>query len=250
MVIEKRLLTIFVPVLNERATVRGAVESLLKVDFPIDVEVIIVDDGSTDGSLDVVSDLIDQSTVRAITHPRNRGKGASLQTALAQANGDVFTVFDADMESNPDDLNTLLEAILIENVAVAYGKRSFGAHNAYSFWYVMGNRFLGFFTSFIFNTWISDIETCFKMASTDTWKSLNVRSKGFGVEAEVTGKLLRSGYVIHELPIHYSPRTRKAGKKIKWTDGLAALGILLLVRLLPRQTWARTAITERSNTIA
>jgi len=196
----------------------------------------VVDDGSVDGGSDLIADLVADGRVQLIQHTTNRGKGAAIRTGLTHAEGDLFTVLDGDLESDPNDLKTLLAAILEENLRVVYGKRSFGSHNAYSFWFVMGNRFLGLFTSMLFNTWITDIETCFKMAETGLWRSLDLRSNGFGIEAEITGKLLRGGHVIHEIPIQYKPRTRREGKKIKWTDGIFAVLVLVGTRLKGKRT--------------
>lgn len=219
-----------IPVLNERATLRRAVERLLKTDLPVEVEVLVVDDGSTDGSLDTIRDLVDDGLVRTVSHDTNRGKGAALRTGLGHATGDLVTVLDADLEYDPADYGPMLSAVVNDGAQVVYGKRSFGAHTAYSFWYVIGNRLVAFWASFLFNTWLWDLETCFKMARREAWLSLDLAQNGFGVEAEMTGKLLARGYLIHEVPIRYSARTREEGKKLQWTDGLQALAILMTIR--------------------
>jgi glycosyltransferase involved in cell wall biosynthesis len=228
---EGRLLTVIMPVFNERATLRAAVERLLKADLPIPVELILVDDGSTDGGRATLADLNDGDRVRVLQHARNRGKGAAIRTGLTLANGDIVTVLDADLEYDPADYRKLLEPLLAGEATVVYGTRSFGAHTAYSFWYVLGNKVLALWASFLFNTWLSDVETCFKMAEAALWRRLGLRSDDFGVEAEVTGRVLRSGHRIYEVPIEYRARTRMEGKKLDWADGLRAFWILFRIRL-------------------
>ncbi len=221
------------PVYNEEATVRPALERLLKTELPVSLETIVVDDGSSDGSMDRLPDLPLDDTVKIVRHPSNRGKGAALRTGIEHATGDLVTILDADLEYDPADYAELIKAFTEYEADVAYGTRSFGAHSAYSFWYVIGNRLLGLWTSFLFNTWLSDIETCFKMAPLDRWRSLDLRSSGFGIEAEMTAKFLRQGARVFEVPISYQARTREKGKKLKWTDGVAALLIVLRWRLTP-----------------
>ena len=228
---EAHRLTVVMPVFNERETVRAAAERLLKTNLQVPVELIVVDDGSADGSAEQIADLAADGSLSLIRLERNRGKGAAVRTGLARATGTIATVLDADLEYDPANYRDLLTPLLDGDASVVYGTREFGAHTAYSFWYVLGNKALGFWASFLFNTWLSDVETCFKMTSTETWRSLGLRSRGFGIEAEATAKLLRSGHRIYEVPIHYRARTREEGKKLSWTDGVEALWILLRVRL-------------------
>lgn len=227
-------LTILMPIFNEAATLRKALERALKTDLPIDFDILLVDDGSTDGSVETVRDLIETGRVSAVSHDRNRGKGAAIRTGIAQASGTVVTILDADMEYDPTDYKQLLGPILEGETEVAYGTRSFGGHTAFSFWYVLGNRAVTMWASFLFNSWLSDIETCFKMARTETWRSLELISNGFDIEAEATGKFLKRGHRIYEAPISYRARTREEGKKLRWTDGVRALWVLLRVRLFDR----------------
>jgi dolichol-phosphate hexosyltransferase len=229
--IQPSKLTVLMPVYNEADTVRPALERLLKVSLPVPVEVLVIDDGSTDDSAEAIADLIKSGDVRLERHERNRGKGAAIRTGIERATGDLLTVLDADMEYNPADYHDLLVPILDGEAEVVYGTRSFGAHTAFSFWYVLGNRFVSFWASFLFNTWLTDIETCFKLASTDLWRSLALRSNGFNIEAEATGKFLKTGTRIFEVPITYKARSREAGKKLRWTDGVEALWTLLKVRV-------------------
>jgi glycosyltransferase involved in cell wall biosynthesis len=228
-------LTVIVPMYNEEATVRGAVERLLKTELPVALETIVVDDGSTDGSIEQISDLAEGGRIKLIRHHRNEGKGAALRTGITHATGDLVTILDADLEYDPADYRALVAAFTEHDAEVVYGTRTFGSHSAFSFWYVIGNRVISLWTSFLFNTWLSDIETCFKMAPLDTWRALELRSSGFGIEAEMTSKFLRSGARIFEVPISYQARTREKGKKLNWTDGVAALLIVLRWRLTPKR---------------
>jgi glycosyltransferase involved in cell wall biosynthesis len=229
-----QLLSIVMPVYNERATLRPAVERLLKTDLPLPVELIVVDDGSRDESLATVADLVEPGRVRLIRHRRNRGKGAAIRTGIEVARGDLLTIFDADLEYDPADLSALLSPILNEEARVVFGTRAFGAHTAYSFWYVMGNRLVNLWASFLFDTWLSDVYTCLKMAPTELWRGIDLRSGGFGMEAETTGKFLARGERIYEVPISYRARSREEGKKIRPGDGFRALWILLRVRMTGR----------------
>jgi glycosyltransferase involved in cell wall biosynthesis len=228
---EIRTLTIVMPVYNEAATLRSSVDRLLKTELPVQTEVLLVDDGSTDGCMDAVADLEADGRIRVIRHPRNRGKGAAIRTGIDAATGDALTILDADLEYDPADYEELLQPMLHEEADVVYGTRSFGSHTAYSFWYVLGNRFVNLWASFLFNAWLTDVETCFKLARTEIWRSLDIRSSGFGLEAEATAKFLRDGHQIYEVPIGYKARTREEGKKLDWTDGVEALWILLRIRL-------------------
>lgn len=223
------LLSVIMPAYNEAETLRPALERLLKTELPVELEVVVVDDGSTDGSVAAVSDLASDRVV-FVTHEENRGKGAAVRTGLERATGDLATILDADLEYDPGDYPALLEPILEGEAEVVYGTRSFGSHTAYSFWYVLGNKALAFWASFLYNSWLSDIETCYKVAPLDVWRALDIRSRGFGIEAEVTGKFLRRGFRIFEVPISYKARGREEGKKLQWTDGVMALWILLRIR--------------------
>jgi glycosyltransferase involved in cell wall biosynthesis len=228
---EPRSLTIVMPVYNERATLRTALDRLLAVEMPLESEVLIVDDGSTDGCLETIKDLEEDGKVTVVRQPTNQGKGAALRRGIEEASGDLLTILDADLEYDPADFVPLVEPILTEGARVVYGKRSFGGHAAYSFWYVLGNKFLAFWASFLYDAWLSDIETCLKVAPTELWRTVSLRSSGFGIEAEVTGKFLKAGERVFEVPISYRARGREEGKKLQWTDGVEALWILLAIRL-------------------
>jgi glycosyltransferase involved in cell wall biosynthesis len=228
------LLTVVVPVFNEEPTLRASVKRLLDTELPVDVEVLVVDDGSTDGSLDTVADLHQAGRIRVVRHPANKGKGAAVRTGIGEARGDLLTVLDADLEYDPADYRKLLEPILDGEARVAYGTRSFSTHTAYSFWYVIGNRAVAFWASLLYNAWLTDLETCLKVADVELWREARLRSDGFAMEAEITGKLLRAGHRIYEAPINYKARTRQEGKKLTWRDGVEAFWTLLKVRFARR----------------
>jgi glycosyltransferase involved in cell wall biosynthesis len=227
-------LSVIVPVYNESATLRLAIERLLQTDLSVPLDIIVVDDGSEDGSDETLTSLLQERQIRLVRHERNLGKGAAVRTGINAARGDLLTVLDGDLEYDPQNYALLLGVVAAGETSVAYGSRSFGAHTAFSFWYVIGNRILSFWASFLYNTWLSDIETCFKVAPTELWRSLDLRSNGFGIEAEFTGKLLRDGHQIFEIPIAYKARPREEGKKLVWMDGVKAMWILFRIRLFKR----------------
>jgi dolichol-phosphate hexosyltransferase len=227
-------LSILMPVYNERATLAAAVKEVLNVAFPCDVELVIVDDGSTDGTRELYASLGDDPRVSVHLHERNRGKGAAVRTAAGVASGDYVIMCDADLEYAPAEIPLLLAPVLAGDARVVYGTRTFGSHNSYSFVYVLGNKGVTLFANVIFNCYISDLETCFKLVPADLYRELDVRETGFGMEAEVTAKLLRRGIRPYEVPISYKARSREAGKKLTWRDGVAALWILTRVRLSRR----------------
>jgi dolichol-phosphate hexosyltransferase len=224
-------LTIVMPVYNERETLRTALDRLLAVEMPVPTEVLVVDDGSTDGCLETVKDLAEEGRIRIIEQGVNQGKGSALRRGIAEADGELLTILDADLEYDPADFPSLLQPILQGDANVVYGARSYGGHAAYSFWFVLGNKGLALWASFLFDAWLTDIETCLKVAPTRLWRAVDLQSNGFGIEAEVTGKLLTMRERIFEVPISYKARGREEGKKIQWTDGVAALWILLRIRL-------------------
>jgi glycosyltransferase involved in cell wall biosynthesis len=218
-------LSILMPVYNEEDRVADAVKQALAVEYPCPTELVIVNDGSRDGTAAVL-DRIDDSRVRVVQHPTNRGKGAAIQTAADNAAGEYMVILDADLEYDPEDIPKLLEPVLDGRATVVYGNRTFGSHSAYSFWYVMGNRAVTTAANVLYNSYIGDLETCFKLMPVALYRSLEIRSRGFGMEAEITGKLLRRRIRPYEVPISYRARTRAEGKKITWRDGVEALWIL------------------------
>jgi glycosyltransferase involved in cell wall biosynthesis len=231
-------LSIVMPVYNEERRVAEAVKHVLEVDFPCDVELVVVDDGSKDSTVAILNSF-DDPRIRLIKHPRNRGKGAAVRTGASEARGEYLVILDADLEYDPRDIPRLLEPILDGRTEVVFGSRQFGSHTAFSFWYVMGNKFVTTFANVIFNCYISDVETCYKLLPTALYRELAIKSNGFGMEAELTGKLLRRGVRPYEIPISYQARSRAEGKKITWVDGVEALAILMRERMRRRPKTAR-----------
>jgi glycosyltransferase involved in cell wall biosynthesis len=218
-------LSILMPVFNEEARLAEALKQVLAVDYPCDTELIVVDDGSRDGTRAIL-DQVDDARVRVIMHERNQGKGAAIRTAAENATGAYMVIFDADLEYDPKDIPRLLGPVLDGRATVVYGNRTFGSHSSFSFWYVMGNKAVTTAANMLFNCYLGDLETCFKLMPVELYRTLDVRSRGFGMEAEVTGKLLRRRFRPYEVPISYTARSREEGKKITWRDGVAALWIL------------------------
>lgn len=226
-------LSILMPVFNEFDTAARAIDRVLAVDYGCDMELVIVDDGSTDGTATILAGY-DDPRLRVHTHEVNRGKGAAIRTAAASAVGDYVIMCDADLEYAPEEIPRLLAPVHQRKAAVVYGTRSFGSHTAFSFWYVLGNKAVTMAANILYDCWISDLETCFKLLPRDLYLDLDVRSAGFGMEAELTAKLLKSGIRPYEVPISYVARTREAGKKLTWRDGVEALWILGSLRVRHR----------------
>ncbi|HEY6746448.1 MAG TPA: glycosyltransferase family 2 protein [Mycobacteriales bacterium] len=222
-------LSILMPVFNEAETVEVVVKRVLDVPYPCEIELVVVDDGSTDGTAAVLARL-DDPRVSVHTHPVNRGKGAAIRTAATKATGTHVVMCDADLEYSPEDLPALLRPVLEQDAEVVYGTRSFTSHTAFSFWFVLGNKGVTFIANALYDSWISDLETCFKLMPLQLYRSLDVRSAGFGMEAEITAKLLKQGIRPYEVPISYRARSREAGKKLTWRDGVEAVWILGRIR--------------------
>jgi glycosyltransferase involved in cell wall biosynthesis len=223
-------LSILMPVYNEAGTVHNAIKRVLDVSFPCSVELVVVDDASKDGTSEIIDSLHDERLIK-LRHPENRGKGAAIRTAAAAATGNYMVPFDADLEYQPEEIAELLTPVLRGESDVVYGSRGFGSHSAYSFWYVMGNKGVTTAANVLFNAYIADLETCYKLMPLELYRSLDITSDGFGMEAEITGKLLARGIRPFEVPITYRARSREAGKKITWRDGVDAVWILARIRL-------------------
>ncbi|HVS85724.1 MAG TPA: glycosyltransferase family 2 protein [Gaiellaceae bacterium] len=224
-------LTLLMPVYNEHATVERAIAEVLAAPLP-DYELIVIDDGSTDGTRELLREGTWPDHVRVLHHERNRGKGAALRTGLAESRGVYTAIMDADLEYDPSDIPALLEPLRRGDSPAAYGTRGFQSHSAYSFWYVVGNHAVTFFANAIYNCWISDMMTGHKAIRTDLFRSLRLRSRGFAIEAEITARLLREDVRIYEVPIVYRARSRSEGKKLTALDGLRVLATLLRCRFL------------------
>ncbi|RFA08428.1 glycosyl transferase [Subtercola boreus] len=225
-------LSVLMPVYNEQATLQKVLDKVLAIEWQdeVDVEFVIVNDGSVDQTAAILDGITDER-VTVFHQPRNQGKGAAIRKAASLASGDHVIICDADEEYKPSEIPGLLQPILDGEAKIVYGTRTFGSHTSYSYWYVIGNRGVNLFTNVIFNAYVSDVETCYKLMPTALYRSLHITSNGFGMEAEITGKLLARGYRPYEVPISYKARTRAEGKKITAWDGVEALWILLKIRL-------------------
>lgn len=224
-------LTIVVPVYNERVRVREALEGIAGVDLGVDAfEVLVVDDGSTDGTSEILREGAWPDHVRVISHERNRGKGSALRTGVAQARGRWSAIMDADLEYDPAEIGKLLEPLRNGVAEVAYGVRGFEAHSAFGFWYVMGNKFVTLAANVLYDAWLADIMTCHKVLPTTLFRSLPLREDGFAIEPEITARVLRTGHRIYEVPVTYAARSREDGKKLTVADGVRVLRTLIRCR--------------------
>jgi glycosyltransferase involved in cell wall biosynthesis len=220
------------PVFNERPTLERALTDVLAAEIAEEWELIVVDDGSTDGSTELLREGSWPHHVRVLYHDRNRGKGSAIRTALSEARGRYSTVMDSDLEYSPDDLPALLSPLRRGDARAVFGTRGFQAHSAYSFWYVLGNRVVTFAANLVYNSWVSDIMTGHKAMETELFRSLKLRERGFAIEAEITARLLRSGIRIFEVPVVYRARSREEGKKLTALDGLRVIATLVRCRVL------------------
>lgn len=227
-----RTLSVIVPVFNERNTVAEILRRMRKVDLPLDLEVVVVNDASSDGT-DKVLAALEDSTVRVVHHPTNQGKGAAIRTGLEHARGDLLLIQDADLEYDPEDWPRLISPIMRGKARVVYGSRFTGERKNMLFWHWVGNRFLSLVTNVLYNTTISDMETCYKLFDRTVLEGITIESDRFDFEPEITAKLLRRGHRIYEVPISYAARSREEGKKLTWKDGLRAFWTLSRLRVAP-----------------
>jgi glycosyltransferase involved in cell wall biosynthesis len=226
-----RKLSVIVPVYDERNTVVEIVRRMRAVELPVELEIVIVDDGSTDGTRDVLRQIAD-STVRVIMHDRNQGKGAAIRSGLQQVTGDLVLVQDADLEYDPEDWPKLLNPVLRGKAKVVYGSRFTGERRNMLVLHWIGNRFLSLVTNVLYNTTLSDMETCYKLFDRTVLDGITLRAMRFEFEPEVTAKVLRQGIRIYEVPISYTGREFDEGKKITWRDGFVALWTLVKYRFV------------------
>lgn len=225
-------LSILMPVYNERETVREAIDQTLGADYPVDsMELVVVDDGSSDGTREVLEQGAWDERVRVVSHDRNGGKGLAVRTALEHATGTYAAIMDADLEYDPGDFTKLLEPLLTGEAEVVFGTRGFESHSAFSFWYVMGNKAVTLAANLLFNSWLADIMTCHKVMRTELFRSLDLSSRGFTIEPEITAKVLAGGYQIYQVPVRYNARGREEGKKLTALDGVRVLLTLLHCRV-------------------
>ena len=225
-------LSILMPVFNERATVEAAIEDALTAELPVSSrELVVVDDGSTDGTRELLRSTEWPETVRVAYHERNLGKGAAVLTALQLATEDFAAILDADLEYRAADLAHILEPLTTGEARVVFGTRAWTSQSSFSFWYVIGNKAVTFATNVLYNCWISDVMTCHKAMRTDLFRSLPLREKGFAIEPEIAARVLLAGERIHEVPISYKARGREAGKKLTAVDGLRVVRTLARCRV-------------------
>jgi glycosyltransferase involved in cell wall biosynthesis len=223
-----------IPCFNERDTIEQVVNSVRN--SPVqNIEIIVVDDGSTDGTIDVLKEKVVGVADQIIYQPANRGKGAALRTGFAAATGDILLVQDADLEYSPSDYPALLQPIFSGNADVVFGSRFLGGrpHRVLYFWHMVGNRFLTLLSNMFTNLNLTDLESCYKAFRAPLLKNLDLREQGFGFEAEVTAKLAKTRCRIYEVGISYSGRTYEEGKKVNWKDGFRAIYAIVRYNLFP-----------------
>jgi glycosyltransferase involved in cell wall biosynthesis len=222
------LLSVVMPVYNERETIEEIIRRVLAV--PLRIELIVVDDGSTDGTRDALASLVRELPFKLILQPANAGKGSAVRRGFQEVTGDLVLIQDADLEYSPEEFPALIQLICEGRADVVYGSRFLGRHRVFLFTHYAGNRFLTLVTNILYNTMLTDMETCYKVMRTDVLRSMILRSNGFGIEPELTAKIFKRQYRVYEVPITYDGRGYEEGKKITWRDGIVALWVLLKYR--------------------
>jgi glycosyltransferase involved in cell wall biosynthesis len=226
-------LSIVMPVYNERETLKEILDQVRAVELPgVGKEILVVDDGSTDGSREILDEEAQQGDLSVFCHDQNRGKGAAVRTAIEHATGDMIVIQDADLEYDPRDYPKLIQPIVEKRVSVVYGSRFLGPRKAMMFWHMLGNKLLTLTTNILYNAILSDMETCYKCFRADVLKDIPLRSRRFDFEPEVTAKVLKRGHRIFEVPISYYGREYYEGKKIGWKDAPVAFWTLLKYRFV------------------
>jgi len=222
------LVSVVMAVYNERATIDEIIHRVLSV--PLRVQLIVVDDCSNDGTRPRLQELQQRHGFTLFLQDRNRGKGAALRRGFESVGGDLVVIQDADLEYSPEDYPLLIELICQGRADVVYGSRFLGRHRVFLFTHYLGNRFLTLLTNVLYNTMLTDMETCYKAMRTDVLRSFTLSSNGFGIEPEITAKIFKRKYRVYEVPISYDGRGYEEGKKITWRDGVVALWVLLKYR--------------------
>jgi glycosyltransferase involved in cell wall biosynthesis len=227
-VLTNPLVSVVMPAYNEIDTIEEIIRRVLAV--PLRIELIVVDDGSTDGTRELLQKLQPERKFKVILQAKNGGKGSALRAGFAQVTGDIVIIQDADLEYSPEEYPALIELICAGRADVVYGSRFLGRHRVFLFTHYLGNKLLTFLTNVLYNTILTDMETCFKVMRVEVLRSFVLRSNGFGIEPEITAKIFKRRYRVYEIPITYDGRGYDEGKKITWRDGLVALGVLLKYR--------------------
>jgi len=222
------LLSVVMPVFNERDTIDEILRRVLAV--PIRIQLIVVDDCSTDGTRDRLQELSRTLSFTLVLQPKNGGKGSALRAGFERVSGDLVVIQDADLEYSPEEYPELIELICRGRADVVYGSRFIGRHRVFLFTHYVGNRILTLLTNVLYNTMLTDMETCFKVMRVEVLRSMTLRSDRFGIEPELTAKIYKRGYRVYEVPITYDGRGYDEGKKITWKDGIDAVWTLLKYR--------------------
>ncbi len=225
-------LSVIIPAYNEKETILQVIRRVQEANIGVEKQIIAVDDGSTDGTRDLLAAISDEN-VEVYFHEKNQGKGAAVRTGLSKIKGDLVVIQDADLEYDPEDYPILMKPILNGQADVVYGSRFLGPHRAFLFLHFLGNKFLTLVTNALYDTILTDMETCYKMFRADVFSDITIRSNKFDFEPEITAKVLKRGYRLFEVPITYSGRDFEEGKKIHpWRDGLHAFWALFKFRFV------------------
>jgi glycosyltransferase involved in cell wall biosynthesis len=227
-VLEDPLVSVVMPVYNERETVEEIIRRVKCV--PLRTELIVVDDGSRDGTREILERMQRELRFKLILQERNQGKGAALRTGFKEVTGDLVVIQDADLEYSPEEYPELIELICQGRADVVYGSRFLGRHRVFMFSHYFGNRIVTTLANVLYNTMLTDMETCYKVMRAEIVRTLDLESNGFGIEPEITAKIFKRGYRVYEIPITYDGRGYEQGKKITWRDGFVALWVLLKYR--------------------